>query len=404
LRLAILGGSFNPVHIGHLFLADTALTGFGYDRVILIPAFQSPFKIGAEGASPSNRLEMLMASIPGDPRLTIDDCEIRRQGVSFTIDTIHEIIERYRPEGKPGLILGDDLASTFEKWQSPAEIAELVDIIIARRITDPVNAPLAEFPYPHKALNNELMSVSSQMIREKISSGDNWRYLVPPGARNLIEDRFLYGFTRTFNEVPVAAEPEKDGIILAETIIRIEDDARAGLSASRFMHSRHTALMAWDLCRRFGLDAQKGYLAGIAHDMCKHMGEKELVRLARADGGGSTKLEKEKPSLLHARAAAVLVRRKYGIDDQDILEAIRCHTTGGKGMGDIAKVVYVADKIEVSRQGIDPVLRNMSRSADLDTLFGAVFNNTVARLRSRELDLSYGTKRLLVAMHKRNKP
>ena len=403
MRLAILGGSFNPVHIGHLFLADAALTSLGYDRIILIPTFQSPFKIGVKGASPSDRMEMLAASIPGDPRLTIDDCEIRRQGVSFTIDTIREIIGRYRPEGKPGLILGDDLASTFDQWQSPAEIAELVDIIIARRLADSASSGLANFPYPYKALCNEIMSVSSQMIREKISSGENWRYLVPPGARYIIEDRFLYGVTSGIADtLPVMVEQEKGEAVLTETIVRVENYARAVLTANRFIHSRNTALMTWDLCRRFGLDAQKGYLAGIAHDICKRMGERELTRLARADGGGSSKLEREKPSLLHARAAAVLLKEKYGIDDEDVLEAIRCHTTGRWDMGSLAKAVYIADKIEVSRYGIDPELRNMSQTADLDTLFRAVFSNTVAHLKSREVDLSYGTRRLLAAMHKRN--
>ena len=388
MKIAILGGSFNPVHVGHLFLADAALTGFGYDRLILIPAFQSPFKIGADAASPSDRVEMLAASIAGDSRLTIDDCEIRRQGVSFTVDTLRDIIARYRPEGKPGLILGDDLASTFDKWRSPAEIAELADIIIAQRLGSQARPDLVNFPYPCKVLNNEIMNVSSQMVREKIRMGENWRYLVPPAARYIIEDRKLYG-------INVSGD-------LTETIVRIENEVRVVLSPSRFMHSRNTAVLSWDLCRRFGLDSQKGYLAGIAHDMCKSMGEKELIHLAHADGGGSSRLEKEKPGLLHARAAAILLKKKYDITDQDILEAIRSHTTGKRDMGALAKVVYIADKIEVSRSGIDPSLRNLSQSADLDTLFKAVLNNTVAYLRSREVDLSYGTKRLLTAMHKRN--
>ena len=401
MKLAILGGSFNPVHVGHLFLADAVLTGFGYDRIVLIPAFQSPFKIGAEGASPEDRMEMLIASIPGDPRLAVDDCEIRRQGVSFTVDTLADIIARYRPEGKPGLILGDDLAAAFDKWRSPAEIAEMADIIIAKRLAPSADSGLAKFPYPCRTLSNEIMNVSSQQVREKICRGENWRYLVPPGARYIIEDRKLYGFTGS-EDVSGASAGEKGEESLAETIVRIENEVRVVLSPSRFIHSRNTALLAWDLCCRFGLDPQKGYLAGIAHDICKSLGEEELVRLAHADGGGSSKLEKGKPGLLHARAAAVLLRKKYGVDDEDILEAIRCHTTGKRDMGSLAKTVYIADKLEVSRSGIDPALRKMSRSADLDTLFRAVLDDTVAYLRSREVDLSYGTRRLLAAMHKRN--
>ena len=414
MKLAILGGSFNPVHIAHLFVADAVLAGLAYDRIVLIPAFQSPFKTGAEGASPRDRMEMLAASIAGDQRLSIDDCEIRREGVSYTIDTLSDVIKRYRPEGKPGLILGDDLASAFHKWRSPGKIAELADIIIARRLAPEkpaqreeypcgggIDAEKGDFPYPHRALNNEIINVSSRLVREKVGRAEAWRYLVPPGARCIIEDRCLYGFR---GESKLSAESISTESKLSATIARLENDVRLAINFDRFIHSRNTALMAWDLCRRFGLEPHKGYLAGIAHDMCKSMGEEELVRLAHADGGGSSKLEQKKPGLLHARAAAVLLQRNYGIVDRDILEAIRYHTTGQADMGSLAKVVYIADKIEVSRTKADPALREMSRSADLDELFAAVLDNTVAYLRSRQLDISYGTKRLLAAMNKRNKP
>ena len=410
MKLAILGGSFNPVHIGHLFLADAVLAA-GYDRIILVPAFQSPFKIGAEGASPADRMEMLAASISGDPRLTVDDCEIRREGVSYTIDTIKDLIARYRPEGKPGLVLGDDLASTFYKWRNPDEIAELADIIIARRLAEPQKAgeeypcngelPAAgegteTFRYPYRALENETINVSSRQVREKISKNEAWRYLVPSGARYLIEDHALYGFSASSG-----GEAADGG--LTGTIVRIENYVRSTVNSYRFVHSRNTALLSWDLCRRFGLDPQKGYLEGIAHDMCKELGSDELIRLAHRDGGSILKLEHKKPGLLHGRAAAVLLRKKYGIADKDILEAMRYHTTGGREMCSLAKVVYIADKIEVSRTGVDRTLRELSRTADLDTLFLAVLYNTVSYLRSREMDISYGTKKLLAAMNRRNK-
>ena len=423
MKIAVLGGSFNPVHIGHLFLADAVLTGLGYDRLILVPAFQSPFKIGAEGASPGDRMEMLAASIAGDPRLTIDDCEIRREGVSYTVDTLTDVIARYNPTGKPGLVLGDDLASTFYKWRSPEKIAELADIIIARRLLNvpPEGKPVDPdeytcngenragegawtFPYPYTALDNEIINLSSREIRGKINRGEAWRYLVPSGARYIIEDRGLYGFSGNGNAASEKGVTDSENPApqrgLMETIVRIENHVRTILNPFRFLHSRNTAVLSWDLCRRFNLDPQKGYLAGIAHDMCKDMGDKDLMRLARADGGGLSKLELKKPRLLHARAAAVQLKRKYGITDGDILDAIRYHTTGTRGMCDLAKVVYVADKIEVSRPRIETSLKEMRDSAGLETLFAAVLDDTVAYLRSRELDISYGTRRLLAAMHK----
>jgi nicotinate-nucleotide adenylyltransferase len=398
-KLAILGGSFNPVHIGHLFLADAALSILGYDRVILVPAYQSPFKPSAEGASPRDRVEMLAASVASDPRITFDDCELKREGVSYTIDTVIDIIGRYRPEGKPGLIMGDDLASTFDNWRRPGEIAELADFIIARREG---GEALCSFPYPYRALNNEIINVSSHQIREKIGKGDAWRYSVPSGARCIIEDRRLYGFSLSADRGKPTGESEKGG--LAEIIMRLEHDVRSALNYERFVHCRNTALLSWDLCRRFGLESQKGYLAGIAHDMAKNLGNDELIRLAHADGASISKLEQRKPGLLHARAAAVLLQRKYGIRDEDVLEAIRYHTTGTRDMGPLAKIVYVADKIEISRPGVENALREMCVTDDLESLFRAVLGNTVSYLRARQVDISYGTRRLLAARQKRNNP
>ena len=403
MKYAILGGSFNPVHIGHLLLADAVLSGLDYDRVILVPAFQSPLKSEASGASPRDRMEMLAASIPGDPRLTIDDCELSREGLSYTVDTIKDVIARYSPAGKPGLILGDDLIAAFDKWRSPGEIAELADIIVARRLPPGAEGGMgtANFPYPHKTLDNEIVSAASQQIRESIGKGGAWRYYVPSGARQIIEDRGLYGFQAPPGDL--AAGGDLGGKCLLSKIVEIENNVRACLSIEKFMHSRNTALLAWDLCARFGLDRQKGYLAGIAHDMCKPLGHDALMRLAREDGKSFTALEQKKPGLLHARAAAVLLQKNFGVSDRDILEAIRYHTTGVRDMGALAKVVYIADKIEVSRTGVFPALRELGRNGDLDTLFSAVLNNTVTYLKSRQLDISYGTRRLLAAMHERGK-
>ena len=419
MKLAILGGSFNPIHIGHLYLADTVLESFDYDRVIMIPAFKSPFKTAAEGPPAQDRLDMLAASIPGDIRLAIDDCEINREGVSYTIDTVKDIIARYGPEGKPGLILGDDLASTFHNWKDPGEIAELADIIIARRLpggpvvadnaagpgvdnAGPDNASGlgAVFPYPYRALDNDVLNISSRMVRERISLGEAWRYLVPPAARNIIESRRLYGFSSVPDrDVSLA---DKSGDSLKKLTLAIENEVRQILAPQRFVHSRNVAIMAWDLALRFGLDCQKAYLAGIAHDMCKGTNEEELQQLAKKDGAGISKLEMKKPGLLHGRAAAVLVNRKYGINDQDVLDAILYHTTGTADMDSMAKIIYVADKIEMSRTGVDPSLRRMGETADLDILFKAVLDNTVAQLRARDLDISYGTRRLLASMERRS--
>jgi nicotinate-nucleotide adenylyltransferase len=407
MRYAILGGSFNPVHLGHLFLADTVLSALNYDRIILVPAFQSPFKPGAleTGVSPKDRLDMLAAAITGDPRLTIDDCEIRREGVSYTIDTLGDIVRRYPPEGKPGLILGDDLARDFPQWRKSAELTELADIIIARRLQTGEGV----YPYPYRRITNEVMEISSAMIRERIAAGKGWRSLVPPAVRTIIEDRRLYGPGQAAHEAAPAGE------VSGELIVRLENAARESLSTGRFLHSRNTALLAGDLCRRFGLDPRLGYLAGIAHDMAKPLGDKALLELAASDGGNISRLERKKPSLLHGRAAAVLLRDRFGIHNKDVLEAVAWHTEGAEDMGPLGKVVYIADKIEPFREGVDPALREAAffrdgermaggdRGEALDRLFGEVLAQTVTFLESNKIDLSEGTLRLLEKMKRKTR-
>jgi nicotinate-nucleotide adenylyltransferase len=397
-RLAILGGSFNPVHSGHLFLAEAALTAFDYDRVVLVPAFRSPFKDGMGGmeGSAADRIDMLAASIPGDPRLALDNCEIKREGLSYTIDTVIDIEKRYRPEGKPGLILGDDLAADFPKWRRFDELLERADIIVARRVLPEETV----FSFPCRQIRNEVMDISSAMIRERIGAGKLWRSLVPAGAAAIIEDRRLYGYG--------SKDPRKGSAhsgLTKEAVVRVENAARESLSAGRFLHSRNAALLAWDLCRRFGLDPLAGYLAGIAHDLGKPFSGEQLLKMAASDGEEIAALERQKPSLLHGRAAAVLLRECFGISGGDIIEAVAWHTQGRAGMGPLAKAVYIADKLEVSREA-DPALRNMAygpeRADSLDGIFAAVLHDTVAFLRSRKLDLSETTLRLLDAVQKRS--
>ncbi|MDR2447005.1 MAG: nicotinate (nicotinamide) nucleotide adenylyltransferase [Treponema sp.] len=400
MKLAILGGSFNPVHIGHLALADAVISTLEYDRVIFVPAFISPFKPDADAENPQDRLDMLVSSIAGDPRLTVDDCELRRKGVSYTVNTVIDIIRRYCPDGRPGLVIGDDLARDFTQWYKSNEILEKADVIIARRMyREGMDAPV--FPFLHTALDNEIMDISSSNVRDRIRQDKNWRYLTPAGARIIIEDRRLYKPLSGGLEKPVAMKKKAP----FSQIVYMENEARTLVSPSRFLHSRNTALLCYDLCAHYGLDPLKGYLAGIVHDICKSFPEQELFRLARKDGEEITKMERKKTSLLHARAGAVLLTERYSIQDEAVLEAVRCHTTGKENMGPLAKIVFMADKIEVSRPEVKPSLRELCvrPRISLDELFAVVLEETVTFLMAKEQDVSEGTLRLLDSMIRKSK-
>ncbi|MCL2139236.1 MAG: nicotinate (nicotinamide) nucleotide adenylyltransferase [Treponema sp.] len=406
MKLAILGGSFNPIHLGHLFLADTVISELHYDRVILIPAYRSPFKLAAEDMEENSRdrLEMTAASIAGDPRLAVDDCEIRRRGISYTVDTITDIIQRYNPEGKPGVILGDDIAAEFPLWHESDKILAMADIIIARRI----HSGNLKIDYPNTQITNNVIEISSGTIREMIAKGSAWHYLVPAPARNIIEKHRLFGL----EEQPAAMLQSSNGgnggngkaFNVKSISLRVEDTAREALNLERFLHSRSTALFAWDLCRRFrplypSLDPELGYLAGIAHDLAKQLEGKELLKLAKNDKKRISQLEKKKPVLLHGRASAVLLKKQFKVNNKDVLEAIAMHTFAGENMCPLAKIIYIADKMEFCREKANPSVRKMAYTEDnLDNIFYTVFAQTVAGLRSKKLNLTGETKKLLAKM------
>lgn len=187
MRLLLLGGTFNPVHIGHLILAEEVRCEFGYDLALLVPSARPPHKAVEGEPGPEERLAMLRLAIAGNPSLAVDDCELSRFGPSYTIDTIRGLGVRYAFEGKPGLVIGDDLAPGFSSWKDPSPLATEADLIVARR-----TGACFELGYPHRLATNRLIPVSSSEIRQRLARGLSIRYLVPETVFAYIQAKGLY--------------------------------------------------------------------------------------------------------------------------------------------------------------------------------------------------------------------
>ncbi|GAB1432703.1 hypothetical protein MASR2M29_13280 [Spirochaetota bacterium] len=188
MRILVFGGSFNPVHIGHLFMAQEVAHEFSYEKVVFIPAFSPPHKALTEDPGAKLRLKMLKMAIGKDIMYKLDRCEIDRKGQSYTIDTIRHIIDSYDIDGKPGLLIGADLVEGFTKWKEPEAISRLCDIIVARRNNQP-----CALAYPHKIAGNRQINISSTDIKERIVTGRPWTPLVPKPVADFIKQKGLYG-------------------------------------------------------------------------------------------------------------------------------------------------------------------------------------------------------------------
>jgi nicotinate-nucleotide adenylyltransferase len=182
----MFGGSFDPVHVGHLFVAEEARINLGYDRVVFVPAYQPPHKSDAPAAQPEDRVRMLELALNGREDFVIDTWEIERQGVSYTVDTVEYLYRSADVDGRLGLIIGDDLLEGFHTWRRASELQQMVDIIVATRNGD------TRERVRYATIDNSPLPVSSSQVRSRVQAGKAFRYLVPESVYGYIRSRTLY--------------------------------------------------------------------------------------------------------------------------------------------------------------------------------------------------------------------
>jgi nicotinate-nucleotide adenylyltransferase len=187
LNIGVFGGSFDPVHHGHLTIALAAIEQIPLERVIFVPARRSPLKANAPAAPERDRLAMLDLATRDEPRFTCSRIELDRPAPSYTVDTL----EALAGQGRLYLILGGDAARNLSKWERPDRVRELATLVIARRPGTDHADPAAIL------LDTPLMDVSARELRERASHGRSLRYLVPDAVWRYIEERRLYGLART---------------------------------------------------------------------------------------------------------------------------------------------------------------------------------------------------------------
>jgi nicotinate-nucleotide adenylyltransferase len=168
-KIGILGGAFDPIHLGHLMMAENAADAFGLDKVIFTVAFQSPFK--GKAASPKHRLNMVKAAIKGNKRFEVSDVELKRKGVSYTIDTVG-YFKHHHPNDELFLIIGQDNVSGLKNWKNIDVLKKMAHFVVIER---------------------DWFNVSSSLIRTKLKTKKSVRYLTPDAVIGYISRHNLYG-------------------------------------------------------------------------------------------------------------------------------------------------------------------------------------------------------------------
>jgi nicotinate-nucleotide adenylyltransferase len=185
-RLGVLGGTFDPPHVGHLLAASDAFEALELDRLLLVPAASHVFKGQSVGATPQQRLDMLALLVGDDARFGIDAIEIERQGLSYTVDTLMDLARRY-PDAERYFLIGEDLVDQIRTWRSPERIEELAEIIVLSRGEETQTAKRS-----FRRLGTRRVDVSSTEIRDRARAGLSLHGFVPDGVAAYIRDAGLY--------------------------------------------------------------------------------------------------------------------------------------------------------------------------------------------------------------------
>jgi nicotinate-nucleotide adenylyltransferase len=197
-RIGILGGTFDPPHVGHLWLATLAADAIGLDRVLFMPAAQPPHKPRTGMSSATDRLLMTRLAIAGNPGLELSLIEMERPGPSYTIDSVVELGRLYGDEAQLYLLMAADSLAEIDSWRQPDELLERIEWVVGPRPGVPLpDRSRLEDRFGANAgrihlLEGPSLDVSSTQIRERVAAGHAFRYLVPRGVEDLIVDRGLY--------------------------------------------------------------------------------------------------------------------------------------------------------------------------------------------------------------------
>jgi nicotinate-nucleotide adenylyltransferase len=196
MRIGILGGTFNPPHLGHLVAGQEAYRELGLDQVMLIPARIPPHKPVDAEPGPHHRLELCRLAIGNDERFTVSDLELRRDGPSYTVDTL-KVLSTQAPNNELFLILGGDIAAGLPEWHEPERVLELATVAIAGRrgtAKAAVQKALGGLAGGDRATFFQMprIGISSTMVRRRVRAGQPIRYFVPDGVVDYIETHGLY--------------------------------------------------------------------------------------------------------------------------------------------------------------------------------------------------------------------
>ena len=372
MRIALYGGSFNPPHLGHAEAAYTVYEELKPDKLLIIPANIPPHKEMEEGCpSAEERLELCRLAFAEIPGAEVSDIEVRREGRSYTADTVEQLRAEY-PEDELILVMGTDMLLCFEDWYRFEYLLRECSLAVLAR-EDNQELELLEkmrlLQKEHGAkvilLSHTPLAMSSSEIRERL------RLRLRAG---LLDDKVYSCIIRNgyYDALP--------------ELSWLREKAFAYLEPGRIAHVVGCESEAVMLAKTWGEDPDTAATAGILHDITQKYRGEEQLKLCRKYGIVYDEAEARNTAILHARTGAALAREEFHVSEE-IAEAIRWHTTGKPDMSTLEKILYLADFIEPTRDF--PGLEELRKLAykDLNDAMALALSMSMGDLRRREREV-----------------
>ena len=378
-RIGIYGGTFNPPHIGHIQAAKQAVKALGLSKLLIIPAYAPPHKAVLPTNSPTaqQRLEMLRIAVANCPEIEVSDMELRREGVSYTVETVLALKRQY-PDGELVLLMGTDMFLTFESWMRWEEILQNAALGVFYRGDKGEKPAIARKKEELEALGakvtlvqNDVIAISSTQMRRLLAfrcAGE----LLPAGVLDYIRENRLYDTRTPWKNLPME---ELEPIVVSL------------LNPNRVKHVLGCRDTAVALAKRWGADETDAARAGILHDITKAIDGPLQLTLCDAYGKLLDDFSKRYPRTLHALTGSMVAQRIFGENDA-VVSAIEFHTTGRANMTLLEKIIYVADYMEPNRDfpGVER-LRELAFS-DIDAALKLGLEMTLEHLNRQGAEVS----------------
>ena len=384
-RIGIYGGSFNPPHMGHVQAANQAYRALKLDKLLLIPDSIAPHKAFPEGSpTPKQRFEMIRLAAEGCRGLEISDLELKRPGVSYTVQTVEQLSEEY-PGDQLVLIMGSDMFLSFETWREYEKLLKTAELAVLCRGDRGEKEKLRPQKEKLEAqggritlVDNQILPISSTQLRRLIAFGCADAFM-PSKVADYIKKQNLYNIHADWKNLPMD---------------RLEAVAESLMKHKRFVHAKGVRDTAVALAEKWGADPVDAGRAGMLHDITKALDGPLQLTLCGAYGNMLDDFSMENPKTLHAYTGAIVARDIFG-ENQAVVSAIRCHTTGKPNMNLLETILYVADYMEPGRDfpGVEKL-----RALAFTDIYGALklgMEMTLEHLKEQGSTISPATREAL---------